>query len=119
MFLHSRRNHELKDILPRIDGNVQALLRHGDGTPGEVEWILENVQDIQDTLHQRDLAGRYPQVHEVVSFLYLSCFSLLYMEGESFHTYQKEVKRRYKNLLRSLYFFPKYPARTGRQISNL
>ncbi|SDW29997.1 hypothetical protein SAMN05444487_102190 [Marininema mesophilum] len=122
MLLQCRLHGELREILPQIDTNAQALFRmSGRGELSTAKLILERVQAVQETLHHRDLVGRYPEVHEVVSFMYLSCFSLLYMEGESFLTYREEVKRRYKTLLRTFRFFPQYgySRRMKRRISNM
>ncbi|OYD09883.1 hypothetical protein [Paludifilum halophilum] len=120
MIVENRQYSELKEILSSIDWSVQALLRIEAEDKGEVLKVCSRVQDLQDVVHRRDLARRYPHVHEVVSFLYLCCFSLLHLRGESFFTYRDEMKQRYKTLLRSLYFFPnQYFAAETKRISNL
>ncbi|SFS58961.1 hypothetical protein [Marininema halotolerans] len=122
MLLQCRLHGELREILPQIDTNVQALFRMSEKDDlGTATSVLERVQAVQETLYHQNLVGRYPEVHEVVSFMYLSCFSLLYMEGESFITYREEMKRRYKTLLRTFRFFPQYgySRQIKRRISNL
>ncbi|MDN4593077.1 hypothetical protein [Polycladomyces subterraneus] len=104
------RPQELGDILPFIDKSVRELYRFEPGQdPAPIRLLLGRVQQVQETLHRRNLTKRYPQLHEVVCFLYLCCFSVVHLGGESFHTYREEVKLRYKGLLRSLYFFFRRP----------
>jgi hypothetical protein len=116
----SLRYKELREILPAIDECVQALLRldHSQDT-GTVQMVWSKVQELQETVHRHQLTERHPQVHEVVSFLYLSCFSLLFLNGESFPAYQEEVRQRYKMLLRTIYILRRYPSFDEKRISNL
>ncbi|MDR6224721.1 hypothetical protein [Desmospora profundinema] len=115
------RYQELKEILPRIDVAVQTLLRLEEPVAHEkVLSVWHEAQWLQERVHQQGLVQRHPQVHEVVSFLSLSSFSLLYLHGESFQTYREELQSRYKSLLRWVYFFPKYASNAeDRRISNL
>ncbi|PTM58451.1 hypothetical protein [Desmospora activa] len=103
------RNLKLKEVFPRIDNAVQTLLRLKEPVAREaVLPVWREAQWLQERIHHYDLAQCHPQVHEVVSFLSLSCFSLLYLEGESFSTYREELRSRYKSLLRWVYFSPKF-----------
>lgn len=116
----NHQNLELKKVFPRIDNAVQTLLRMKEPvTRDAVLPIWQEAQWLQERIHDCDLAQCHPQVHEVVSFLLLSCFSLLYLEGESYPTYREELRSRYKSLLRWVYFFPKFATVNGdKRISN-
>lgn len=119
MVLEDHRYHELKELLPSIDQSVQALLHIEESKETEVKAIWKQVQELQEKLYRYDLIRLFPEVHEVVSFLYLCCFSLLYLQGESFAVHREEVNKRYKALLRWIYFFPRldnsvnHPKRIG------
>lgn len=116
-----QRYPELKEILPRVDDAVKTLLRLEEPIANEtVLSVWREAQWLQEFIQQQGLSHRHPQVHEVISFLSLSCFSLLYLEGESFQTYREELQYRYKSLLRWFYFFPKVASHARkRRISNL
>lgn len=99
----------MKKMLPRVNRSVQTLLRMRKTGSGEVvEEVWRTVRELQEEVHQQGIARRYPCLHEVICFLYLGCFSLLHLEGESFDAYQQELQVRYKILLRRYSRFPRF-----------
>lgn len=103
--VQEHRYSELQDILPVIDWCVRSIIRREIQQEMEiVQLVWSRVMDVQEVLTWRNLITRYPKLHEVVSFLYLCCFSLLKLNGESFSVYREEVRLRYRALLRFLYY---------------
>ncbi|MBA4495725.1 hypothetical protein ACFO25_11510 [Paenactinomyces guangxiensis] len=98
------RSNELGEILKVVDESVRLLNHFSDEKGlGVVETISEKVEWSLERLLARNLIKKHSQLHEVVYYLDLACFSLLRMNGESFHIYLQEVNQRYRVLLRVLY----------------
>ncbi|SEN36155.1 hypothetical protein [Lihuaxuella thermophila] len=97
-------SNELGEILKVVDESVR-LLNHfsQDEGIGLVQGISEKVEWSLDRLLAGNRVHKHSQLHEVVYFLDLACFSLLKMNGDSFHIYLQEVNQRYRVLLRTLY----------------
>lgn len=98
------RSNELGEILKAVDESVRLLNHFSEEKGlGLIRSISEKVEWSLDKLMNRNLIEEYSQLHEVVYYLDLACFSLLQMNGESFHIYLQEVNQRYRVLLRVLY----------------
>jgi hypothetical protein len=98
------RSNELGEILKVVDESVRLLNHFSEEEGiGLVRGISEKVEWSLDKLFARNLIHKQSQLHEVVYYLDLACFSLLKMNGDSFHIYLQEVNKRYRVLLRTLY----------------
>ncbi|WP_124727151.1 hypothetical protein [Staphylospora marina] len=98
------RTHELGEILKVVDESVRMLNHVSSGEEQKLaRTVSEKVEWSLDRLANRDWLELHMQLHELVYYLDLACFSLMNLNGESFHVYLQEVNQRYRTLLRKLY----------------
>jgi hypothetical protein len=97
-------SNELGEILKVVDESVWLLNHVSDdkelslvrSISEKVAWSLEKVMGCE-------WVEIHSQLHELIYYMDLACFSLLEMKGESFQIYLQEVNQRYRSLLRALY----------------
>lgn len=97
------RSNELEEILKVVDESIH-LLNHLDMNQEmnlvktvreKVDWTMEKM------VHQRQIE-LYSQLHELIYYMDLACFSLLRLNGDSFQIYLQEVNQRYRKILSEL-----------------
>ncbi|MBD1371685.1 hypothetical protein IC620_04845 [Hazenella sp. IB182357] len=94
------RSNELGDVLKVVDQSIRFLNTFSEARDLDcVEAVSEQVEWSLDKVLTREWVKDHPELHEVVCFLDLACFSLLRLNGESFRVYLEEINYRYRNFL--------------------
>jgi hypothetical protein len=98
------RTNELEEILKVVDESVRLLNHVSEGKEKNLaQTVSEKVEWSLDRMASRDWIELHSQLHDLVYYLDLACFSLMKMNGDSFQVYLQEVNQRYRILLRKLY----------------
>jgi len=97
------RSNELGEILKVVDESIH-LLNHFDADKemSMVKSVREKVDWSLERIVNRNGVELHSQLHDLIYYMDLACFSLLRMNGESFQIYLQEVNLRYRKLLSKL-----------------